>query len=286
MKLTLLLGFLCLSAIPIASDANVPGTGQEAPASVLEFDRSNALAISQAAIGTTVADHHFTTNQDVPKALSEYLGKPLVISLIYTSCYHICPTTTQHLAKVVRKARSVLGDDSFSVLTIGFDTANDSTNAMRIFAAQQSVAIDGWDFMSADQATIEALSRDLGFQYFPSPSGFDHLIQSTIIDAGGSVFRQVYGIEFDTPHLIEPLKVLVFGLDSEGSLFDQITTRILLFCTVYDPASDSYKFDYSIFIGLFVGLGLGGVFIYLFVREWRFSKSRRQHSGEPDTADV
>jgi protein SCO1/2 len=286
MKLTLLLGLLSLSVIALPSDANVPDTQSEQPASAAQFDRSNALTISQAAIGRKVDDHHFTTSQDVPRAISEYLGKPLVISLIYTSCYHICPTTTQHLAKVVRKARSALGDDSFSVLTIGFDTANDNTNAMRIFAAQQSIAIDGWDFLSADQATIEALSQDLGFQYFSSPSGFDHLIQSTIIDAEGSVFRQIYGIEFDTPHLIEPLKVLVFGVDSQDTLFDQITTRILLFCTVYDPASDSYKFDYSIFIGLFMGLTLGGVFIYLVIREWRFSKSRQRHSDVPGTADV
>jgi protein SCO1/2 len=181
---------------------------------------------------------------------------------------------------VVRKARRVLGDSSFSVLTVGFDTANDHAAAMRTFATQQSVDIQDWTFLSTDQPTIDALSADLGFQYFPSPSGFDHLIQSTIVDAGGIVFRQVYGIQFDTPHLIEPLKVLVFGEDPTDSLFDQITARVKLFCTVYDPASDSYKFDYSIFVGLFIGLSLGTIFLYLLIREWRFSRSRLHRSSE------
>ncbi len=232
------------------------------------FVREDALAVSQAAIGRPVGDHRFQSARGATVALSDFRGKPLVISLIYTSCYHICPTTTKHLATVVKKARSALGEDSFNVLTIGFDAANDTPDAMRVFAAQQSVDVPGWEFLSGDQASIDALAADLGFLYFPTPSGFDHLIQASILDADGVVFRQVYGIRFDTPHLIEPLKVLVFGEDGSATLLDQITTRIKLFCTVYDPASDSYVFDYSIFIGLIMGLLLGGWAVYLVAREW------------------
>ena len=205
-----------------------------------------------------------------------------MVSLIYTSCYHICPTTTQHLATVVRKARDVLGEDSFSVVSVGFDAANDTADAMRVFARQQSVDIDGWEFLSTDAGTIDALATDLGFQFFSTGSGFDHLIQSSVIDANGVVVRQVYGIRFDTPHLIEPLKALVFGEDVSASLFDQLTARVKLFCTVYDPASDRYRFDYSIFVGLVMGLVLGGICIYFFVREWRHSRRHaRAASGDP-----
>jgi protein SCO1 len=238
------------------------------------FDRTQALAESQAAIGRTVSQHLFYTTDGTVRRLSEYLGKPLVISLVFTSCHHICPTTTQHLAKVVRKARKVLGDDSFSVVTIGFDTVHDTADAMRTFAREQNVSIDGWDFLATDAATIDALSRELGFQFQPSGGGFDHLIQSSIVDGNGVVFRQVYGIEFDTPHLIEPLKVLVFGADPSHSLVEAVTTRVRLFCTVYDPASDSYRFDYSIFVGLVVGIVMGALFVVLLVREWR---KRRRH---------
>lgn len=254
---------LCLAVIAAAGlqAATEPG-----------FERNEALAISQAAIGKTIRNHRFLNTQGQQVSLRDFRGKPLVISLIYTSCYHICPATTQHLAKVVRKARSALGDDSFSVVTLGFDAPNDTPDAMRVFAAQQSVNLPDWQFLSGEQADIDALAEELGFQYFPTPSGFDHLIQSTVIDAEGRIFRQVYGIQFDTPHLIEPLKVLVFGEDETATLLDQITSRVRLFCTVYDPASDSYKFDYSIFIGLFIGLVLGGLFIYLLLREWMLTR--------------
>lgn len=237
-----------------------------------DFERRDALAISQAAIGRTIENLEFTGTHNQVVRLGDYVGKPLVISLIYTSCYHICPATTQHLAKVVRKAQDVLGEESFQVITVGFDTVNDTADAMRVFAAQQSVDIDGWEFLSGDRETVELLADQLGFQYVATSSGFDHLIQASVLDADGRVFRQVYGIKFDTPHLVEPLKVLVFGEDENATLFDQITARVKLFCTVYDPASDSYQFDYSIFVGLFIGLVLGGVFIYVVAREWSLSR--------------
>ena len=91
------------------------------------FDDKTALRISQAAIGNTVGSYSFIKSDESRLALDSLRGKPLVISLIYTSCYHICPTTTRHLADVVRKARDALGDDSFNVLTIGFDTQRDTT---------------------------------------------------------------------------------------------------------------------------------------------------------------
>ncbi len=236
------------------------------------FDRSQALAISQAAIGRHIGDHRFLSVNGQEVRLSRFRGKPLVISLIYTSCYHICPATTQHLAKVVRKARSVLGDDSFHVITIGFDAANDTPERMRVFAAEQGVDFQGWDVLSGEASAIEALTGELGFQYYATPNGFDHLIQASIVDADGLVYRQVYGIQFETPHLIEPLKVLVFGEKEATSLLDEITAKVRLFCTVYDPASDSYRFDYSIFVGLVMGLVLGSVFLYLLYREWVTSR--------------
>ena len=58
----------------------------------------------------------------------------MVLSLIYTSCYHICPTVTTNLARIVNIAREALGEDSFSVLTIGFDTPVDTPDRMREFS--------------------------------------------------------------------------------------------------------------------------------------------------------
>jgi hypothetical protein len=38
---------------------------------------------------------------------------------------------------------------------------------------------------------------------------------------------------------------------------------------VYDPATDRYRFDYSIFLGGLIGLTSLGLVSFLVVREWR-----------------
>jgi len=234
-----------------------------------EFDNKRALEISQAVAGKPVGAHALVLSDGRRVSLADYRGKPVVVSLVYTSCYHICPTTTQHLAKVVRIARDALGHDSFRVLTIGFDTSHDHPVAMGQFARRQNVGIPGWDFAAADAAVMARLMKELGFIYTPAPHGFDHLIQATVIDADGKVYRQVYGMNFDTPLLVEPLKELVYGKPVSASLLSSLSNKIKLFCTVYDAANDRYRFDYSIFVGILIGITSFGLVGFLIVREWR-----------------
>jgi protein SCO1 len=233
------------------------------------FERDRALEISRAALGKAVPNVEFQDQQGNPVALADYLGKPLVVSMIYTSCYHICPTTTRHLDQVVRQGRSILGSDSFNVISVGFDPFHDTPPMMQQFAVQQGVSDERWKFLAADQQSVDRLARAIGFQYIPSASGFDHLLQTTLIAPDGRVFQQIYGMTFDAPLLIEPLKEFVFGVSSSDTLIAAMSKRVRLFCTVYDPAMERYKFDYSLFIGMFIGFACVGVLGFQLVREWR-----------------
>lgn len=235
------------------------------------FSHDDALAYSQAAIGTAVQGIELVNSDGAPVALESYRGKPLVISMIFSSCHHICPTTTQYLQQVVKKARAVLDEDSFQVVSIGFDTVNDSPERMAQFRTGNGVTDGHWDFLSGDEANMAKLVRQLGFIYTPAPRGFDHLIQSSVIDAQGRVYRQVYGIQFPTPQLIEPLKELVFDNPRSQSTLDYLSNRVRLFCTVYDPATDTYHVDISVFIGTFVGLVVSIIFGRVLFKEWRRS---------------
>jgi protein SCO1 len=257
--------FLALSGI--GSVYSYDGASHHSDSSTL--DEAAAFKFSQSVLGNNIGDHRFTSSDGANISLAQLLGKPLLISLIYTSCYHTCPILTRHLADVVGIARDALGDDSFSVISIGFDTAVDSPERMRIFARERGIDIPIWSFLSTDQATIDILSSELGFIYFRSPKGFDHLAQITLLDAEGRVYRQIYGENFEPPVLVEPLKELVFGKHTESSLLTGWMNNIRLFCTIYDPTRKRYRFDYSIFIAIGIGIiTLGATAIYV-VRAWR-----------------
>lgn len=231
------------------------------------YDPDRALQISQSAVGRMLGDHEFVDRLNRSVRLSDFAGKPLVISMIFTSCHHVCPMTTKHLDVSVAAAREALGSDSFNVLTVGFDTARDTPPAMRAFAREQGVDADGWYFLSASAETIRSLSDELGFIFFPTPRGFDHINQATVVDRERKVYRQVYGVNFELPWLVEPLKELVFSRPaSEQHFGSALVDRIRLFCTVYDPASGRYEFDNSLFFQIAIGLMVVlAVVIYL----WR-----------------
>ncbi len=235
-----------------------------------DFDSDKALKISQSAIGRSLADYHFRNRNGKPVRLAGFRGRPLVISLIYTSCFHICPATTQSLARAVKATRSAVGKDKFSIVTIGFDALHDTPKRMSGFARQQGVSsARHWNFLSADKATIARLAADIGFIFVPSPKGFDHLIQTTVLDKEGKVYRQIYGMDIDSSILTETMKELVFGLSPETLSLSALVSRVRLYCTVYDPASGTYKFNYAMLFGMATGalmLGVGGFFLFRFLR--------------------
>jgi protein SCO1/2 len=239
-------------------------------AAATEYDRGDALKISQGAIGRDFGEYRLRDIQGQSFELSELRGKPLVVSMIYTSCHHICPMITRNLAETVDVAKEALGEDAFTVVTVGFDWKVDTPDRMRQFAVQQGIAgSDDWHFLAADSSTIDALADNLGFLFYASAKGFDHLAQTTVIDSDGKIYRQVYGVDIDTQSLVEPLKELVFDTPRSAGLIEHWVSTFKLFCTVYDPNSDRYRFDYSIFMTLFAGiLSLGAVAVFI-VKEWR-----------------
>lgn len=226
------------------------GGGLPAGASI----EREAIAVSQAALGRQVDGLAFIDHRGRTRTLDEFRGQPVLVSVIFTACVHSCQVQTRHLDRMVRVARNALGQN-FTVLTIGFDQPVDTPQQMASYARRYGISDPDWHFLSSpDQETLDTLLETLGFLYQPSPRGFDHTVQVTLLDRDGSVLRQVYGEVFPTPQLVEPLKDLVFNRPiSEAGLLGQLSDRVRLFCTVYDAQGDRYIFDYSLFAGIFIG---------------------------------
>jgi protein SCO1/2 len=234
-----------------------------------DWNPESALVHSQSAIGRQVETTGLVRSDGSSFDLAELRGKPVVVSLIYTSCHHVCPVITQHLADAVDAGRDALGEQSFSVVTVGFDIANDTPERMAQYARERGLGNADWVFASASEEALADLVAGTGFIFFESPKGFDHLSQISVLDEDGRVYRQIYGQDFLVPALVEPLKELVFQRRTSGGLIDKWISDVRFFCTVYDPASNRYHFDYSLFLSAIIGfMCLGGVAVFI-VRAWR-----------------
>ena len=240
------------------------------------LDEERALRESQAAIGRVVGDYRFTDAEGEAVRLSSFRGKPLVVSFVYTGCFQICPTTTKHLEQMVRQAERAIGPGTFHVATIGFNLPFDSPEAMRDYARKQGVRVANWSFLSPEAGSVERLLADFGFLREATPAGFDHLLQVSIVDAEGRIYRQVYGDSFDAPAVVGPLLELAQGAPRPASGLAGLIEEIRLLCTIYDPAAGKYRVNYAVLIEILVGASVLVVGISSVVIEWR---RRRRTAG-------
>lgn len=256
----------CLGMISAAGRAQAPAW-------------DDALRTSQAAIGRSLADGtdqiELRDSMNRPVRLADYRGKPLVVSFIYTGCFQSCPVTTRRLADGVRAARAALGDDSFQVISIGFNQPFDDPAAMGAYARQMRIGDPRWAFVAPAAADVSQLTRAFGFTYEATPKGFDHLTQLSIVDPGGRIAAQVYGDNFELPMFVGPLKDLLAGQAAGRADLQSVWRKVKLYCTVYDPASGGYRLNYSLFFELFCGITVLAALAAFMTRELRRRRATR-----------
>ena len=239
------------------------------PPALATFDQDAALRTSQAVIGRQVGDYTLRDTTGRRVRLSQLRGKPLAVSFVYTGCFQVCPTATRSLAQAVNEAERELGAGSFRVATIGFNLPYDTPQAMADFARKQGVGSPNWLFLSPDAVSVEALTGEFGFRYQRTAAGFDHLLQVSIVDADGRIYRQIYGDSFSVPQFVGALRELAQGAPQPAPTLTGLLDKVRLLCSVYDPATGEYRFNSVYLVEMLIGaiiilLGTGFVVV-----EWR-----------------
>ncbi|MDE2613698.1 MAG: SCO family protein [Burkholderiales bacterium] len=273
-----------VGGVPSASDvheANPPATAiaPREPGEVPHLIEADALRLGQAAIGRAVPDFVLLDRQGRPVRLTDYRGKPLLVSFIYTGCFQICPTQTKALLDAVKGLETLLGSDQFNVVSIGFNQPFDDPQAMRAFAAQQRIGASNWEFLSPPTQVVEPLTRAFGFSYVATPAGFDHLLGVTVVDARGRIHAQVYGDRLRSDQLGRPLRDLLLAEPPGAqSTLAVMFERVRILCTKYDADTGEYRYDYKLIVELVGGLLFFGTMAVYFLLEWRDQRRARKPS--------
>lgn len=250
-----------------------PAAAQSGPPS----DVRRAFETSQAAIGNPIGDFELRDASGKTVRLSDYRGKPLLVSFIYTGCFEICPANTRLLHEAVKGLDKLLSPNQFNVVSIGFNQPADAPVAMRAFAAQYRINYPNWEFLSPHAKTVDPLTRAYGFSYLATPAGFDHVLGVTIVDPNGKIYTQVWGDNITALKLGEPLRQLLGRAPlKQKETFADLVERVRILCTVYDPETGTYRFKYALVMEL-----IGGAIFFLsmawyFIAELLRNRKRRR----------
>ena len=262
-----LLGDAALADGKLASRPLDPALAPNVPV----LDQAKALELSQSVVNRPLGDFTLLDRNDKPVRLADYRGKPLLVSFIYTGCFEVCPTTTRNLQKAVVNTVAALGAERFNVVSIGFNQPFDSPSAMKTFATQNGIVFPNWEFLSPAPAIVGELTKAFGFSYAPTPAGFDHIVQVTLVDAEGKVYRQIYGETLGADQLVEPMKQLVTGapVAQTGAVAD-LLDRVRILCSVYDPRTGEYRLSYTLIFEI------AGFLTFLLYIAWYLWKGLRR----------
>lgn len=246
---------------------------------VPSLDEREAVRAAQDAIGRPLPEMVLLDRNGQAVRLSAYRGKPLLVSFIYTGCFQVCPAQTRALFDAVQGLDRMLGENQFTVVTIGFNQPFDSPDAMRSFARQHRIERRNWEFLSPPRASVEALTQAFGFSYVATPAGFDHVLGVTVVDAAGRIHAQVYGDRLRADQLGAPLRELLLGAPPvASSTLAAVVERVRILCTVYDPETGEYRYDFKLILEL-----IGGALFFFSVAlygllEWRDQRRARRRS--------
>jgi protein SCO1/2 len=252
------------------------------------LDEREALRVGEAAIGSAVPDVVLFDRQGHPVHLADYRGKPLLVSFIYTGCFQVCPTQTRALHEAVKGLDVMLGPQQFNVVSIGFNQPFDSPEAMRSFARQHRIDYANWEFLSPPRERVDLLTKAFGFSHVATPAGFDHVLGVTVVAPDGRIHAQVYGDRLRADQLGVPLRQLILGAppSSQTSTLSTLVERVRILCTVYDPDTGEYRYDYKLIFELIGGaLFFSSVLIYGLL-EWRDQRRARRQRCATSTQPV
>lgn len=149
--------------------------------------------------------YNFTDQSGSSFEISRWFDKPLIISYIFTKCEHACPTLSASISRFVKSSKLKLGDD-FRIVSVGFDTANDTPEALRRFGGEFTGSFENWRFVTGSVEEIKRLSEKIGVFYEPDGNGlWSHTMGVTIVAPGGVVFGRVHGLDYSTDSLSAPI---------------------------------------------------------------------------------
>lgn len=200
-------------------------------------------------------------------------GRPVLLAFVYYECPMLCNEVLNGLTGSLKGISLDAGKD-FDVIALSFDA---SENGKPELASNKKAAYmerygrpgseKGWHFLTASQASIDAVTQAAGFSYRwdEKSNQFAHAGGVIVVTPQGKLSRYFYGIDYSPRDL--KLSMIESADNKVGSAADQM----LLYCYHYDPATGKYGLAILSVIRLGAVLTLLGMGAMGFVF-WRRSK--------------
>lgn len=162
--------------------------------------------------GEVVPDEPFVDQNGASRRLSDWRGKAVAVTFIYTRCPlpDFCPRMDQHFAAVRKEVASDPAlRDRVHLLSISFDPEFDRPPVLKAHAARAGTDGRGWSFVTGDRDDIDRFASRFGVSIIredQSRQEIVHNLRTLVIDPKGRLVRVFSGNDWTPPVLIDTLR--------------------------------------------------------------------------------
>jgi protein SCO1/2 len=139
-----------------------------------------------------VADFTLIDQTGKPVRLSQFAGKVVALTFIYTSCPlpNFCFRLSNHFGQLNKRFAARMGRD-LVLLSITFDPVHDSPEVLAKYAATCKADPKSWHFLTGSLAEVKAVCARFGLNFWQEEGLFTHSMHTVVIDReAGCQFRR------------------------------------------------------------------------------------------------
>ncbi|HBQ22001.1 MAG TPA: hypothetical protein DD708_08730 [Deltaproteobacteria bacterium] len=154
-------------------------------------------------IGQKVPNTLFFDERGQSVRLDAFLGKPVVISPIFTQCYYTCPIITQSLKEVILNIPEF--EKQYGVISLSFDVA-DTPKTLKAFQGKEKLPFF-WKVVGATKENLFPFLNALDFKFMTlEEGGFAHPNLIIILGKDHKVSSYLYGTSYSIKKLKRALE--------------------------------------------------------------------------------
>jgi protein SCO1/2 len=144
--------------------------------------------------GDQMPDYHFTNELGQAVSLSDFKGKALALSFIFTRCPFptFCPRMSDNFAEAQKQLKTMPNaPTNWHLLTISFDPEFDTPSVLKSYAKRFQADPKHWSFATGELIDVTAITEQFGLLFWKpdpqQPTGISHNLRTVVIDAQGRV---------------------------------------------------------------------------------------------------
>lgn len=152
-------------------------------------------------IGEIVPNFSLIDQANRSVALSEFRGKVVAITFIYTRCPlpDYCIRLSNNFAKLQKRFEDRPNSD-LVLLSITFDPEHDQPEVLKKYAEQWK-AKENWHFLTGPLAAVKQVCGMFGMNFWPDEGLMTHSLRTVVLDREGTMVANLEGNQYTAVQL-------------------------------------------------------------------------------------